>query len=99
MKSVILEKFTQFTFFDIHAPRWHDKRVLLADRRIGEHNKVEISQVHADGTRYFPNPMYISGKEAKKYKLDSNGVIPCRAVPLSAFRTLELTKHSILEVI
>lgn len=66
----------------IFAPRWHDKTVLIADRRLLAHNEIIIE--HKD----FPAPFYISGRVAKSFPLEqmstkSGGVIAVRAVPIS----------------
>lgn len=95
---VLMDKYVQFNFLHIKEPRWHDKRVLLACSKVGEHNKVVITQTKEDGTRYFPEPLYISGKNARKYKRGSNGVIPCYEVPLDAFDTLVLSERSMHEM-
>lgn len=82
-----LPKMTQFKFFDIWQPRYHDKKVLLAAHKVGEHNKIVFSKAPSMGTE----PYYISGKEAKKHPKESNGRIECYAVPVSAIEPLELT--------
>ena len=96
--KIVLDKYTSFNTLTIWEPRWRDKRVLLAKHKIGEHNKINITQEHKDGTRYFPNDMYISGKEARRYKVESNGVIPCYAVPLDKLKVLSINKHSVHEL-
>lgn len=65
----------------IWAPRWHDRVVLIADRRLLAHNEIIIE--HKD----FPAPFYISGKVAKSFPLEqmntkSGGTIAVRAIPL-----------------
>ena len=47
--------------FDIIEPRWHDKKVLLANWKIGEHNVINIR--HSS----FPNMFYIDGERALSY--------------------------------
>jgi hypothetical protein len=66
----------------IWEPRWHDRTVLVADRRLLEHNEIVIS--HKD----FPAPLYISGKQAKEFPLEqmktkTGGTIAVRAIPLA----------------
>ena len=82
-----LPKFTQFHYFDIWSPRWHDRRVLLAAHRVGTHNKIVFTKAPSMGDE----PYYISGKEVKKYPKETNGRIDCYAVPVSAIQPLELT--------
>lgn len=65
----------------IWEPRWHDKVVLIADHKIGTDNRITIE--HKD----FPVALYVSGKVAKQYPLESmktksGGFINVRAVPI-----------------
>jgi hypothetical protein len=65
----------------IWEPRWHDRVVLVADRKIGEHNEITIK--HRD----FPNPFYITGKTARTFPLEEmatkrGGLLAVRAIPL-----------------
>ena len=82
-----MTKFTPLNYFQIWQPRYHDKRVLLAKHRVGTHNKIVFTKAPSMGTQ----PYYVSGKEVKKYKLESNGSIPCYAVPVSSLEPLEIT--------
>jgi hypothetical protein len=67
----------------IWEPRWHDRTVLIADRKLLAHNEVIIE--HKD----FPRPFYLSGTFAKSFPLEqmstkkSGGKIAVRAIPLS----------------
>lgn len=83
-----LPRMTQMKYFAIYQPRYHDKRVLLAAHKVGEHNKIVFLQAPDMGTE----PYYVSGKTVKKYPKQSNGAIKCYAVPLSELETLELTR-------
>ena len=98
MNKITMDRYTQFVHFIILSPRWWDKRILLNNAKIGTYNKVVVTDMDKDGNRYFP-PLYISGKDARKYKVESNGVINCRSIPIEAFQELELAKRSLLEVI
>ena len=74
--------------FIIWEPRWRDKTVLLADRKIGKHNDVHITYKNKEGLRQFPNPFYISGLQARKYpveemKTKKGDYLRVRAIPLS----------------
>lgn len=65
----------------ILAPRWHDKVVLVAERRLLAHNEIIIE--HKD----FPAPFYLTGKKAREFPLEqmatkAGGTIAVRAVPL-----------------
>lgn len=73
----------------IYEPRWHDRVVLVAERRILPENQVVI-QHHE-----FPRSFFITGEEARKYPLEqmetkAGGTIAVRAIPLS-----ELEKETI----
>lgn len=66
----------------IFEPRWHDRKVLIMDRRLQADNEIIIE--HKD----FPNPFYISAKRAREYplvdmKTKSGGVVQMREVPLT----------------
>lgn len=66
----------------IWEPRWHDRVVLVADRRILPENEVLIQH------REFPRSFYITGEEARKYPLEQmrtkqGSTIAVRAIPLS----------------
>lgn len=72
----------------IWAPRWHDRTVLVADRRLLAHNEILIKHKDSNGTLMFPRPFYLSGKFAKSFPLEqmktkSGGEIAVRAIPLS----------------
>lgn len=79
-------KYTQFTTYKIWAPRWHDRKVLLAAHRVGENNKVIFIKASSMGT----DPYYVSGKTVKKYGKTSNNGLACYAVPLEELEPLEL---------
>ncbi len=66
----------------IFEPRWHDRVVLVAERRILPENEVII------GHHEFPRSFYITGEQARKYPLEqmrtkAGGTIGVRAIPLS----------------
>lgn len=65
----------------ILAPRWHDRTVLIADRRLLVSNEIVIQ--HKD----FPAPLYLTGKQAREFPLEdmptkAGGTIAVRVVPL-----------------
>ncbi len=100
METIELDKWTQFkaNFPPIRAPRWHDNTIVI-NANVKEHNKVTCTYLKADGTPMFPEPLYISGKEAKKYKAFGmatahGGTIMVRAVPISKFKILKLSERS-----
>lgn len=81
---------TQFRSFSIYSPRWHDRRVLLADYKLQDHNKILFTG--KDGESMGDQPYYISKKAAKKYPKESNGTIMCRAIPLDELQLLQVNK-------
>lgn len=88
-----LPKHTQFKFFEIWTPRWHDRKVLLACHKVGEHNKIVFTKAPTLGAE----PYYVSGKTIKASKKENNGKIDCYAVDLSLLEPLELEETSSLD--
>lgn len=84
-----LPKYTQFKCFDIWQPRFHDRTVLLADYKVGEHNKIIFTKAPSMGTE----PYYVSGTTVKKCKKESNGKINCYVVPVSELEPLEIEEY------
>lgn len=82
-------KHTIMQRFDILEPKYSTKQVLLKASKVGEHNKVVFSRAPSMGAE----PWYISGKNIKKYKKTSNGVIDTYAVPLDELVPLELSER------
>jgi len=68
---------------DIIEPRYHDNKVLLAVYKIMGKNKVKILRGAYKGT------YEISGIAATSYPVESNGVIPCYAVPIDKLRRIK----------
>lgn len=71
--------------FFILEPRWHDRVVLLADKRLDKDNEVIIQH------KEFTKPFYITGRVAKGYPLEdmntkAGGVLKVRAVPIGELR-------------
>lgn len=87
---MILDRRTQFKYFEIWEPKYSTKTVLLACRKVGEHNKIVFTKAPSMGEE----PYYISGKVVKRCKKEWNGSIDCYAVPLDKLEPLELTENS-----
>lgn len=73
---------------DIIAPRWHDRKILVADWKLGVMNKIVVQDERV------PLPLYISGREAMAYptetkKTKSGAPFIVRVIPIDAFRTVE----------
>lgn len=67
----------------ILAPRWKDRKVLIADYKIGQNNEIRITAAKKDGTPYYPNPFYATGEMLRKYPLVEHPHGKMREVPLS----------------
>lgn len=81
---MILSRNTPCQVFDIWQPRWKDRKVLLANYKVGQHNMIKFSK-----TPSMPGEYYVSGDTAKKYPLETNGTISCYAVPMDELEPLE----------
>ncbi len=93
MRTVKMDKLTQFKLFEVWAPRWHDEKVLLKASKVGAHNKILFTK-----TPTLPEMYYLSGKTVKKYRKESNGRIDCYAVPMKELQILQLTENSQFEI-
>lgn len=65
---------------EIWEPRWHDRKVLIATRKVWEQNIIRFTKTGA-----YKGDYILSGEEIKKYPVGTNGKIPCYEVPLSEF--------------
>lgn len=86
----------------IKEPRWHDDTIVI-NANVGEHNKVTCIYTKANGERMFPEPLYVSGRTAKKYKpfkmkTAAGGEISMRAIPIDEFKILEISERSIYAI-
>lgn len=97
---MLLSKWTQFHVFTIWTPRYRDKVVLLAKRKVGEHNKVIFSGDPKTGYNMMGEaPYYVSGSVVKKCKLENNGSIDCYAVPIDKLEHLQYDLKDMREFI
>lgn len=80
---MLLPENTPVTEIAIKDPRWHDKVVLIAKRKVGLHNVINFT------AKSLPDPMYASYETITKYPLGSNGKIPCYEVPLDELVVFE----------
>lgn len=89
---MILSRTTPATLFKINTPVWGGRKVGLATYKIGHHNQIDITTTDAQGVRYFPQPLYISGAKARTYPLvpvKSNPNIKLHLIPVSDLEVLE----------
>ena len=64
---------------EIWQPRWHDKKVLIAKRKVSDGNNfIFFSKSKCLRGKTFK----ILGAEIRKCPIESNGVIDCYAVPM-----------------
>lgn len=91
---MILDKFTQFKYFEIWAPTYSKQTVKLAAHKVGEHNKIVFTKAPSMGT----DPYYVSGRIVKKCNKVSNGTITCYEVPISALEPLEINQRDLKEI-
>ena len=61
----------------VWEPRYHDRKVLIATRKVAARNKVIIEKGAYAGTYFLPGVVATACYEG------SNGKIPCYEVPLS----------------
>ena len=61
---------------EIWEPRWHDRKVLIAVYKVANENVIKITKGAAKG-KY-----KMSGIAVRSYPKETNGRIPCYAVPL-----------------
>lgn len=72
------------TRIEIWAPRYKDRKVLIAKTKVGAHNEIVFTKV-----KHLPGSYYMSGLDIQSYPLGTNGKIPCYEVPLDKLDRLE----------
>lgn len=104
LEKIVMDRYTVFnnTFPPIKEPRWHDERFLI-NARVSEHNKIVCTYVRPSGERMFPEPLYVSGRVARKYKpyqmsTKAGGILMVRAIPIKEFKILEVSKRSLYDL-
>ena len=67
---------------EIWSPRWHDRVVLIAKYKVTDGlNTIKFTKAKSLKGKVFT----LSGEAIRKHPLESNGKIPCYAVPLEEF--------------
>ena len=79
-----LNRLTPVQNITILAPRWHDRKVLIAGFKVGTHNVITFTKAPT-----YPGQYYLSGETIRKYPLGTNGKIKCYEVPLDELELLE----------
>ena len=77
-------------YHEVWSPRWHDKRVLISDYKIKEHNIIKFTK---SPTLPDDKLHYVSGKTVRKYKKESNGSVMCYCIPLDQLQDFETATH------
>lgn len=81
---MILSRTTPFQVIEIWQPRWKDRVVLIAKYKVGTHNEIIFTK-----TPSLEGSFYISGANATKYPVETNGKLACYAIPLDDLEKLE----------
>lgn len=92
-----LPKYTQFSVFDIYAPRWHDKTVLVHAQRL-KNAKTQWIKIKFTKSPTMEGDWVISKQKALSFPLGTNGTTQMRIIPLKELEPLELI-NDIREVI
>lgn len=79
-----LPRLTPAQKIQIWAPRYKDRAVLIAKHKVGTHNEITFSKA-----KHLPDTYYLSGETIRSYPLDTNGKLPCYAVPVAELEILE----------
>lgn len=74
---------------EVWAPRWHDRKALIADFKIGTHNAITFPKAKS-----LPGEYYLSFEQAKQYptmdmKTKNGKTVRMRVVPLDDLQPLE----------
>lgn len=70
---------------EIWAPRWHDRKVLIAKYKVcNGKNEIIFTKGTLKGKKF-----WIMGNELTKFPLETNGTISCFAVPLDSLKASE----------
>lgn len=87
-----LSRFTPCQKFNIKNPVWGGRKVGLATYKVGLHNEIHILTVNTAGERVYPQPLYISGEQARQYPIEpvkSNPNVKLYIIPINDLETLE----------
>ena len=69
---------------EIWQPRWKDRVVLLAKFKVSPKTYIKFTK-----TPTMPGLYEIDGEKVKTFPLDTNGRIPCYAIPLDELTLIE----------
>lgn len=104
LEEIVMDRFTVFnaTFPPIKEPRWHDERFLI-NAKTSMHNRIVCTYLRPNGERMFPEPLYVSGRTASKYKpfpmdTKAGGKLMVRAIPIREFKILKISERSLHDI-
>lgn len=104
LKVIELDKYTHIkaNFPPILEPRWHDEKFIIS-ANVKDHNRIVCTYVRPNGESMFPEPLYVSGKTARKYKsfpmaLRNGGFMNMRAIPIKDFKILRISERSVHDI-
>lgn len=80
MARIIIHKPHLCTRLDIIAPRWHDSKVLLSQKKVSQASPIMLIEFR---TKSLKGQRFCARRaEVEKYPVETNGRIPCYAVPM-----------------
>lgn len=89
-----LGKYEPLTVFEIYAPRWHDKTVLLKAEKV-KNAKTTWLKIKFTKAPSMEGDWVISRAKALTFPLTTNGTAQMRAVPLNQLSVLEIDEKDI----
>lgn len=81
---MILDKTTPCQRIQIWAPRYKDRKILIAKYKVGTHNEIIFTRA-----KHLPGVYYLSGQKIRTYNLETNGTLEYYAVPVDELEVLE----------
>ena len=87
-----LSKMTPCQLFKIKSPVWGGRKVGLATYKVGQHNEIRIEYKNSEGELVYPQPLYISGEQARQYPIQpvrSNPNVKLYVIPINDMKVLE----------
>lgn len=87
---VELCKHANYKYHEVWDARWHDKRVLIPDYKVKEHNIIRFTK---SPTLSSDDLHYLSGKTIRKYKKETNGTVNCYCIPLDELQDFIPLEH------
>jgi hypothetical protein len=83
---MVLDRFTPCKLIEIWAPRYKDRKILIAKFKVGTHNEIVFTRA-----KHLPDHYYLSGKLIRSCPIETNGTIECYAVPVDELEPIERT--------